>query len=315
MAQNKKSLLQIRMTPRTLLLILIFVFLLTALITQGVLYWAAEKQGMYSSRKTPVKVNGTAGSGIRIIPQSSPSAAPIPVKKNSYFVPQVSGNSLKVPILMYHYIGNNPNPNDHARDTLSVVPDEFDKQLQYLSSSGYIPISLDTFYAALKKQVTLPSKPIILTFDDGYIDFYVNAFPLLKKYHFHATEFIPTGLMNQGYYLTWDEIKQMQSSGLISFEAHSVHHYDLASLSDSALNFELSQSKQTLQSELGVPVNFMAYPYGISDTRVQQAAQRAGYLGAAGTWRGEIQSEGTIYNMPRVRITGHMDLQSFIQAL
>lgn len=235
---------------------------------------------------------------------SSTSAAPI-------FIPPQSGNSLKVPILFYHYVGNNPNPKDLQRDALSITPDKFDEQMKYLRDNGYTSISLDTLFAALKKQTTLPNKPVVLTFDDGYIDFYYNAYNILRNYGLSATVFIPTGLMGTSYYLTWPQIKEMHSSGLIQFGAHSVHHYNLPSLSQEAALNELTESKKVLQDQLGVPINFMAYPNGAVSDSVVGLVQKAGYIGAAGTWQGNIQSEGTIYNMPRIRVSGTIDISNF----
>ncbi len=236
--------------------------------------------------------------------------------KINYPVPQIPmGRQIRVPILNYHYIGNNPNPADKARDSLSVSPDKFAAEMKYLADNHYSTITFDTLYPALQGTISLPPKPIILTFDDGYEDFFYNAFPILLQYHLRAVSFIPTGLMNQGYYLTWDQIRQMQRSGLISFEAHSVHHYQLTSLSDYALKAEIVGSKNTLQAELGVPVNFFAYPYGTYDGRVIQALKSAGFIGATSTWASKIQSQGTIFYMPRMRVGGYTDLNSFISLL
>lgn len=245
-------------------------------------------------------------------PNSTPSAS----KKTSILhVPQNLGYQLKVPMLMYHYIGNNPNPADHARDILSTTPDKFEEEMKYIHDNGYITITLDTLYAALKKQITLPNKAIVLTFDDGYIDFYYNAYPILRKYNLQATEFIPTGLMDQGYYLRWSQIQEMQASGFIHFEAHSVHHYSLPSLSKEKALAELVESKTVLQNKLGVPVNFMAYPFGTVNDTVIKLTKQAGYVGSAGTWASKIQSEGTIFNMPRLRINGSINLQTFSEIL
>ncbi len=245
--------------------------------------------------------------------EATKAAVPTPSPKpsTSIIIPQNVGRFLRVPILTYHYIGNNPNPADKTRDNLSVAPDIFEAQMKYLVQNGYNTISLDTLYAALKDNVTLPPKPIILTFDDGYIDFYVNAFPILRQYDLHATSFIPTGLMDQGYYLHWSQIKEMDSTGLISFQAHSVNHPNLVALSDDQLKYQLIESKKKLEAELGKPVNFMAYPFGISDTRVWQTAQSAGYLGSVGTWFGEIESEGNLMDMPRVKISGAINITDF----
>lgn len=215
----------------------------------------------------------------------------------------------QVPILMYHYIGNNPNLKDKARDVLSVSPDKFDSQMGYLAAQGYTPITLDTLYGIYNGKAQSPAKPIILTFDDGYIDFYLNAFPILRKYGFHAVSFIPTGLMNQGYYMSWAQIKEIQSSGLVTFEAHSVTHSNLVSLDNKRLLFELSESKRVLEVQTGYPVNFIAYPYGASNSNVQMVAKQVGFVGGLGSWSGK--ASGQSMNMRRLRISGRLSLQGF----
>lgn len=254
---------------------------------------------------TPVK-------SVLAVQTASPSGTPKPASPSAV-IHQNWGRSINVPILTYHYIGLNPNPTDTMRDNLSVHPDIFDDQLSVLKDHGYTPITLDTLYAGLKSTTPLPAKPIVLTFDDGYIDFYHNAFPILKKYGFHAVSFIPTGLMDQGFYLRWDQIKEMDSSGLVSFQAHSVRHPNLVSLSNDQVKNELTESKQVLENKLGKTVNFMAYPYGISNQLTWEAAKNAGYLGAVGTWYGTFESEGTIFDLPRVKIAGVWTKEIFAQ--
>jgi peptidoglycan/xylan/chitin deacetylase (PgdA/CDA1 family) len=224
---------------------------------------------------------------------------------------RAAGNSLRVPILIYHYIGGNPNPADTARYALSVTPDKFNAQMKYLAENGYTPITLNILYAIYNGTAQAPAKPIVLTFDDGYVDFYYNAFPILQSYGFHAVAFLPTGLIDNypGFHMTWDQVRQINSSGLIDFESHSVSHPNLNSLGSTRLTQELVDSKATLESEIGHPVNFIAYPYGASSSRVQTAARNAGYLGGLGTWSG--QASGFSMNMPRIRISGSTSLSSF----
>lgn len=247
-------------------------------------------------------------------PSPQPTLTPIPSKAEEPNIQATWGNQVRIPILMYHYIGNNPKPEDKARDSISLGPDRFEEQMKYLKDNGYTTITLDTLYPALKNQVTLPNKTLILTFDDGYMDFYYNAYPILQKYGMKATVFIPTALMNQGYYLTWEQIKDMSSSGLITYGAHGVNHYHMTTLSAESLDFELAESKKVLQEKLGIPINFFAYPYGSVDTRVIKATKKAGFIGAVGTWASKIQSEGTTLNMPRMRV-GNIDLPTFISLL
>ncbi len=230
------------------------------------------------------------------IPKLTPKPNPIPAQ---------SGRSVRIPILTYHYIGNNPNPADKARDNLSIAPDKFDEQMGYLSKNGYHATDFDTLIAALRGQTTLPPKSVILTFDDGYIDFYLNAFPILRKYNLRAVSFLPTGLIGTGYYMSWAQVKEINASGLVSFQAHSVTHPNLAALSDSDLKYQMSKSKTTLESMLGKPVNTIAYPYGISDARVWQAVKAAGFISGVGTWYGDIASEGTLIDLPRIKISGN----------
>ena len=221
--------------------------------------------------------------------------------------------SVKVPILLYHYVANNPNPKDTQRDALSVSPDKFEAQMDYLSKNGYTPITLDTLYGIYNGLAGAPAKPVILTFDDGYIDFYYNAFPILKRFNFHAVSFIPTGLIGGSYYMNWDQIKEIQASGLITFESHSITHANLASLKYDALLKQLTDSKNVLSSQTGYPVNFIAYPYGTSNALVYSAVRKAGYVGGVGTWFGKVSLPGI--NMPRIKISGYMSLKDFAARL
>lgn len=230
------------------------------------------------------------------------------------FIPKVSfGANFSVPILMYHYVDYNPNPKDIARDALSVNPDKFDAQMDYLSKNGYTSVSLDTLYGIFNKQATMPAKPIVLTFDDGYGNFYRVVYPILRKYNFHAVSFIPTGLIGSSYYMNWSQIKEIQGSGLVTFEAHTVGHINLAGMSFDSAYKQMLDSKNILQSQTGYPVNFIAYPYGASNANAQAAAQKAGFVGGLGTWYGK--SWGSSMNMPRIRVSGFWTIKEFASRL
>ncbi|MDO8576852.1 MAG: polysaccharide deacetylase family protein [Candidatus Daviesbacteria bacterium] len=230
------------------------------------------------------------------------------------FVPiSVKAANLQVPILTYHYVANNPNPKDKARDSLSVPPDKFEAQMDYLAKNGYTPITLDTLYGIFNGKTSVAGKPIVLTFDDGYIDFYTIAFPILRRFNFHAVSFIPTGLVGGGYYMNWNQIKEIASSGLVTFEGHTVNHVNLPSLSYAAVLKELTDSKNILQANTGYPVNFVAYPNGSTNGSVQAAARQAGYVGGVGTWYG--QAWGTSLNMPRIKVSGFWSLKEFASRL
>ncbi len=221
----------------------------------------------------------------------------------------------RVPVLMYHYIGNNPNPADKARDRLSVTPVNFAAQMDYLAQNGYTPLGLNDLSAGLSGQTALPAKPVVLTFDDGYVDFYANAFPILRSHGFRAVVFIPTGLMDRfpGFHLMWSQIQEMNSSGLVDFEAHGVNHVSLAGLNLGRLDHELAASKAMLEQETGRPVLFIAYPSGRVNGLVEAEAKKLGYAGGFGTWYGK--TTGISMDMPRERISGSMSLTAFAARL
>ncbi len=250
-----------------------------------------------------------------LLGQNNKSSNPTPMPSLETPTPVPSGRQIKVPILLYHYIGGNPNPDDKARDALSVSPRNFDEQMEFLRKEGFQPITLDTMMAALLGQISLPTKPVVISFEDGYVDLYHNAFPILQKYGFRAVAFIPTRLMGTKYYLSWEQLTIIQKSGLLSFQSHSVSHVNLTELSKERMMLELADSKKQLEQRFGIPVNFVAYPYGFSNTQVWQTAQQAGYVGGLGTWPSTIQSEGTIFNMPRIKVSGDWDIATFASKL
>lgn len=228
---------------------------------------------------------------------------------------KIVGRSLTVPVLMYHYIRVNPSPSDIVGYNLSVTPENFGLQMEYLSTHNYHVITPDDLVPALLQNAPLPEKPIIITFDDGYADSHDNALPILQKFGFKGIEFIATGLVGAPNYLTWDKIMEMKNRGVFVFGAHSVHHFALTYLSPDAVGYELRTSKKELEERLGYNINSFAYPYGNTNTAIEQSARNAGFLIAFGTRLGYQQSAGQIYDLPRIRIGGTDTISSFADKL
>lgn len=181
--------------------------------------------------------------------------------------------------------------------------------MAYLAQKGYSSITLDALFGIKNRQVTPPAKPIVLTFDDGYRDFYLNAYPILRKHNFQAVSFVITGSVGLERYLLWDQMWEMLASGLISFEAHTVTHPNLTKLSYTELLGELQGCKDTLQARTDRIVRFISYPYGRTNSIVMNAARKVGFVGGVGTWYGKASNPGM--NMPRIEVTGQMTLQAF----
>lgn len=224
-------------------------------------------------------------------------------------------NELFVPALMYHHIETNPLPNNPLYAALYVSPDQLDQQLAYLVSHNYHTITLTQLLNALNRKISLPSHPIILTFDDGYRSFYQNAFPLLKKYHMFATEFVITQVIDDPAYLTWHQIIEMDRSGFVEIGAHTRHHPNLPDLSQASIIDEVKGSKNDLEQRLKHPINWFAYPYGSYSPFIIQTAKDAGFLGAAATIYGTNQSKDNLYLFPRIMVDGRFTLDNIAQRI
>ncbi|MCX6783648.1 MAG: polysaccharide deacetylase family protein [candidate division WWE3 bacterium] len=217
----------------------------------------------------------------------------------------------KVQILTYHYVEVNPNPKDRLRTGLAVTPSNFGDQLDYLDQQQITPITLSDYYNILDGKLKTPVHPVILTFDDGYADFFANAYPLLLKHHFKAVSFIITGSIGKSNYMTWDQIKEIQQSGLIEFEDHTVTHPDLRRLSYKAIYDEFYNSKVALETQTGSKVEYVAYPYGYFNDTALKAAQAVGFVGGVST-RGGIAA-GKSRTLPRDNVNGYTTMQRFEQ--
>lgn len=205
--------------------------------------------------------------------------------------PGVYSWTLKVPILMYHYLSTPPEDADIYRVDLSVSPESFREQLSYLKENGYSTIDLYDLSRAITNQGELPDKPIILTFDDGYVDNYEHAFPLLQEFGYKATFFIVSDFVDKGRagYMDWPMIEEMATAGM-RMESHSRTHPDLRTLSRDGLIWELLGSRETLAAHIGYTPRYFAYPGGDYDDATIQALEELDFWGAVttngGTWHG-----------------------------
>lgn len=181
-------------------------------------------------------------------------------------------HSFTIPILEYHtnaYVKNFP---------WSLDPGQFEPEMAYLHSHHFHTITLQQVYDAYKYGTKLPSRPVVITFDDGHVSNYTVALPILKKYGFVATENMISGAIGKKGELTAKDLLVMQNSGVFSIESHTVTHPYLAKMSAKRVTYEVTQSKKTLTKLLGRPVNFFCFPYGSYNASVLKAVKKAGYL-------------------------------------
>ncbi len=221
-----------------------------------------------------------------------------------------------VPILMYHYISASPSAQDRIRYGLSVPPEMFEAQLKLLADNGYTTISLRDLYNYLAIGTALPAKPIILTFDDGYVDNYTNAYPLLKKYGMTGTFFILTGPADDGAapYLTWDMITEMSNAGM-DMQLHGRQHLDMRGRSFDWFVFNIIGGRQSIEGHTGKPVIFLAYPSGKYDAAALRFLQANNFWAAVTTQTGVTHTLADSLLWDRIRISGQMDLAAYAKAL
>lgn len=198
------------------------------------------------------------------------------------------GGKGSIPILMYHNVTDHYESNVHAYYRTTTTPRMFVAQLQYLRDAGYTTCTLATAMSHLQSEASTSAKLVVITFDDGYNDFYRYAFHLLKQHGFSATVFLPTAYIGDTPLqfkgkdcLTWAEVRELQKHG-ISFGSHTVTHPWLLDLSVNEIRDEVVHSKLTIEEKLGCAVDCFAYPYAFPQTETAFKKTLHGLLDEAG---------------------------------
>jgi peptidoglycan/xylan/chitin deacetylase (PgdA/CDA1 family) len=223
-------------------------------------------------------------------------------------------HAINVPILTYHYIRVNPDRNDRLGFALSVTPGDFAAQMDWLAQSGYHPITTEDLFAYLAGAQSLPSKPVILTFDDGYADFYTTALPILRSHDFRGVAYVVSGFVGTSGYMTAAQVREADRSG-IEIGSHTVSHANLASLSAAAVRTQLVQSKSFLESVVEHPVVSFCYPSGKYTAAVASAVADAGFHDATTTRYGYSYTLANRYVWSRLRVSGGEPLEAFAAAV
>lgn len=206
-----------------------------------------------------------------------------PNLRKAWFFPPHKG----LVALMYHHIAVLP-PTPQDQYTFAIAPDLFEKQLLFLQENNYTPITVDQVLQSTKPGNSLIQRPVLLTFDDATQDHYTQLFPLLQKYRVPALIFVITDFVGRPGYMTWDQIRQMQQSGLVEFGSHTCSHRRLRELSQEEILKELAQSKKIIEANLPGPVRTFCYPFGAGafDKKVRPLVFKTGYQLDFSTKRG-----------------------------
>jgi peptidoglycan/xylan/chitin deacetylase (PgdA/CDA1 family) len=221
-----------------------------------------------------------------------------------------------VPILSYHSISDGGT----KRFVKFTLPREiFAQQMKWISDQGYMPITVADYARRICSHEALPEKPIIITFDDGFADFYRAVLPVLLEFHFSASLFVvtsdldrtsrwlkPEGEENREM-LTWSQLFEVQKAG-IECGTHSETHIHLDTARPDVARQEIFRSKEILEQKLGTPVYTIAYPYGHYTKSVRQMVVEAGYNAACAVRNLMSHTNDDLFGLARITISHRTDV-------
>lgn len=217
-------------------------------------------------------------------------------------------DNIGVPVLYYHSV-TEPENNE-----VIISPEKLRTQLKYIKDQGYITLTMSELKNYLLNNSPIPNKSIVITFDDGYMDNYLNAFPILKELNMNATIFCIASDLNGSYYLSKEAIKEMSDYG-IDIESHTVSHLKLDKMTYEEQLEELNESKKTLESITGKTVDSLAYPFGNFNDDSVKAAENAGYSLAFTTNRGLADRNDNPLKLDRIYVSSKYDMNTFKEIL
>ncbi|MDD2705386.1 MAG: polysaccharide deacetylase family protein [Acidocella sp.] len=222
--------------------------------------------------------------------------------------PALAGQT--VPILTYHRF----DPVKQGLTTVTIAA--FEQQLDWLAAHHYTILPLQTVLAWHDSA----GPAVAITVDDGHESVFTQLYPIILRRHIHVTLFIyPSAISNASYALTWGQLATMLQSGLVDVQSHTYWHPNFRQerAKRSAADYgefvdtQLSRSKSVLEQRLGIQVTMLAWPYGIYDAQLEDAARRAGYQWGFAYAGGQAQAGDDPLALPRIPITGAVSLADF----
>jgi peptidoglycan/xylan/chitin deacetylase (PgdA/CDA1 family) len=236
-------------------------------------------------------------------------------------------NKSALPILMYHSISDELEKNVSPYYRTATSPKLFAAHMELLRAQGYEVLCLGAGLEKFRRGNLTGAKLVVITFDDGFQDFYTAALPVLRQNHFGASVFLPTAFIGEERRvfknracMTWDEVRESQKAG-IEFGSHTVNHPKLYELDLPQIRTELNESKKIIESELGQPVRSFAYPYAFpSDDRTfvkvfVETLKETGYDCSVTTKIGLARKNDDAFTLKRLPVNSADDEALFLAKL
>ena len=278
-----------------------FVASLIILLSLALLFWKYHL--LYTEQKTEQQLHS-------LVNTEDKSPLPLPPKNKA----------LILPILMYHHIGEPPKNASKVRKQLTVSVENFKNQIQWLKKQGYNTIKLIDIYNFYLGKIALPNKPIILTFDDGYDDAFVNAIPILDQNGFIGSFAIittfPHAKIGDNFYASWEEIITAYKTGH-EIVSHTQDHFDGKNkkYSNEFVKNNLASSIYDLNDKLGFTTKVLIYPYGHYTPEYIKIAKEQGFVLGITVHEGYTINTDNFMEIPRLRVNGNLTQANFEKML
>jgi len=255
---------------------------------------------------TPLPPTVTAS--VTLTPSATPTFTPSPIPTATW-VKQGPG-AVMVPILLYHRIDYSETDNRYY-----VTPEKFEDQMKLLHDWEYTSITTEMLVNAITKGTKLPPRPVLITIDDGNLDNYTNAYPIMQKYGFTGVLYLVNNYVGYNKYMNKEQILEMVAAGW-EVGSHSMNHFDLKTISYEQQRNEIVESRELLEKLLGVPVKTFAYPFGSRNASAYDYVHFAKYIAAMGAEGFTAdQGLGNLFSLQRSEIKGTEDARTFIRFL
>jgi peptidoglycan/xylan/chitin deacetylase (PgdA/CDA1 family) len=232
-------------------------------------------------------------------------------------------NNNCVRILMYHSICCDAENSVTPYYRLNTSPEIFDMQMMYIRRNNYKVIPLDEVQSIFTNNQESDVNYIAITFDDGFLDFYDNAYPILNKYNMPSTVFLPTDYIGSPAHkikgkkhLDWDQIRFLRDEG-VTFGSHTMSHKQMKNLASEEMEYEIVKSKEIIEQKLQVDIDAFSYPYAFPDAdagfkeQLASCLQRNGYKTGVSTRVGTATVTDDIYYLKRLPVNDCDDMDLF----
>jgi len=227
-------------------------------------------------------------------------------EKDAFIPPKKTGKKngeqhIKIPIIMYHYVEYVKDDSDLIRKRLNIEPSLFEGHLQALKKANYETYFVKDVPDIISGTTHYSTQSAVLTFDDGYEDFYSVVFPLLKQYHMRATVYVIYDYIGRNGFLNEKQIRELVESGLVEIGSHTLDHVYLKQSPKIYADKQIIESKNIFEERFGIKIQTFAYPYGAFNLENIAAVKEAGYTAAVSVISGQMQSNENIYFLSRIR--------------